>query len=209
MDNIVTLEELESILDVEFPKAFHQIYRAGAMEWLKHSYDWLNENRGTVEENAESFFYSVGGDFEPVVFPEIQETINYFEEMLEYDENYKCGKVKINPEYRFIPFGQLGSGDLYCFWYRNGEKEPAVVVYGHDTGDMDIWAKNFDEFLFIQLGTSVVDWGDDIDNKSIQAHINFLKAEYKEIFKFGDIYKIKSAIECMGELKNLEYLIEI
>lgn len=207
MNTVITLEELESMLNVKFPKTFHEFYREGAMEWLKHSYDWLNENRETVERNTESFFYRVGGDCEPVVFPEIQETINYFEEMLEYDEDYKLGKVKINPKYRFIPFAQMGSGDLYCFWYEDGKREPKVVVYGHDTGDMELWAKDFDEFLAIQLGTSVVDWGDDIDDESIQAHIRFLKDEYKEIFECGDINKIKSVIECMSELKQVEYLI--
>ncbi|MFD3157948.1 SMI1/KNR4 family protein [Haloimpatiens sp. FM7330] len=209
MDNIVTLEELESMLDVKFPKTFHDIYRTGAMEWLKHSYDWLNEKRNSVKENAESFFYSVGGDCEPVVFPEIQELINHFEEMLEYDEDYRLGKIKINPRYRFIPFAEMGSGDLYCFWYEGDKKEPEVVVYGHDTGDMTLWAKDFDEFLFIQMGSSVVEWENDIDDESIQAHISFLKGEYKEIFMGGDVDKIEEAIECMDELEQLEYLIEI
>ncbi|AOT72478.1 SMI1/KNR4 family protein [Geosporobacter ferrireducens] len=207
MNTVVTLEKLESMLEIKFPRTFHDIYNSGAMEWLKHSYIWLRENRKTVEANAESFFYRVGGDCEPVVFPEIQETIKHFEEMLAYDEDYKNGKVKINPKYRFIPFAQMGSGDLYCFWYEEGKDEPRVAVYGHDTGDMDLWANDFDEFLFIQLGTSVVSWDDDINDESIQAHIKFLKDEYKEIFKCGDINKIKTLIEDMGELKLIEYLI--
>lgn len=207
MDTVVTLEELESMLDVKFPRTFHDIYNSGAMEWLKHSYDWLNENRETVERNIEAFFYRVGGDCEPVVFPEIQETIRYFEEMLAYDEDYKLGKVKINPKYRFIPFAQMGSGDLYCLWYEESKKEPRIAVYGHDTGDMTLWANDFDEFLVIQLGTSVVDWGEDINDDSIQAHIRFLKDEHKEIFKCGDVDRIKSVIESMGELKQIEYLI--
>lgn len=207
MDIMITLDELESMIGVNFPKTFHEIYRSGAMEWLKHSYDWLNKNREIVETNIESFFYRVGGDCEPVVFPEIQETINYFEEMLEYDEGYKLGKVKINPKYRFIPFAQMGSGDLYCFWYEQNKKEPKITVYGHDTGDMDLWANDFDEFLFIQLGTSVVDWGEDINGDSIQAHIRFLKNEHKELFQSGDEEKIKSIIESMGKPKQIEYLV--
>lgn len=207
MNTIVTLEELENMLDVKFPITFHEIYKSGAMEWLKHSYDWLNENRRIVEQNAESFFYGVGGDCEPVVFPEIQETIKHFEEMLEYDEDYKLGKVKVDPKYRFIPFAQRGSGDLYCFWYEESKGEPKVVVYGHDTGDMTLWSNDFDEFLFIQLGLSVMYWGVDINDDSIHAHIKFLKDEYKESFKSGDIDKIKSVIEGMGEPEQIEYLI--
>lgn len=121
MDTVIILEEIENKLNVKFPKTFHEIYRAGAMEWLKHSYDWLDVNRETVERNSESFFYRVGGDCEPVVFSEIQETINYFEEMLEYDEDYKLGRVKINPIFRdeliygdFILFNYCGhSEDMY------------------------------------------------------------------------------------------------
>jgi hypothetical protein len=207
MGIMITLDELESMIGVNFPKTFHEIYRSGAMEWLKHSYDWLNKNREIVETNIESFFYRVGGDCELVVFPEIQETINYFEEMLEYDDDYKLGKVKINPKYRFIPFAQMGSGDLYCFWYEQNKKEPKITVYGHDTGDMDLWANDFDEFLFIQLGISVVDWGDDINGDSIQAHIRFLKDEHKELFQSGDEEKIKSIIESMGKPKQIEYLV--
>jgi hypothetical protein len=72
---------------------------------------------------------------------------------------------------------------------------------------MDLWANDFDEFLFIQLGTSVVDWGDNINDDSIQAHIQFLKDEYKEIFQSGDEEKIKSIIEGMGKLEQIEYLV--
>ena len=162
MDTVVTLEELESELGVKFPKTFYDIYKSGSMEWLKHSYNWLNENRETVQMNPKSFFYRIGGDCEPIVFPEIQESINYFNEMLEYDNDYRLGKVKINPYYRFIPFAQMGSGDLYCFWYEENDNEAKVVVYGHDTGDMDLWAKDFDEFLFIQIGSSIVDGGEAI-----------------------------------------------
>ncbi|MBK1810818.1 SMI1/KNR4 family protein [Clostridium sp. YIM B02505] len=207
MNSVVTLKELENMLDVKFPRTFHEIYNSGAMEWLTHTYDWLNKNRATVEADIEAFFYSVGGDCEPIIFPEIQETINYFEEMLEYDEDYKLGKVKINPKYRFIPFAQMGSGDLYCFWYEESSQEPKITVYGHDTGDMDLWANNFDEFLFIQLGTSVVDWGDNINNDSIQAHTKFLTYEYKKLFQSEDEEKIKSIIEAMGKPKQIEYLV--
>jgi hypothetical protein len=124
MDIIITLDELESMLDVRFPRTFHEIYSSGAMEWLKHSYDWLNKNREIVETNAESFFYRGGGDCEPVVFPEIQETINYFEEMLEYDEDYKLGKVKINPKYRLFLLHKWDQVICIAFFMSRTRKNP-------------------------------------------------------------------------------------
>ncbi len=102
MDNIVTLEELERILEVKYPKKFHNIYESGAMEWLKHSYKWLDQNRQKVETNAESFFYGVGGDCEPIVFPEINNFIDHFEEMLGYDEEYSLGKIIIKVQQHFL-----------------------------------------------------------------------------------------------------------
>ncbi|WP_315078614.1 hypothetical protein [uncultured Clostridium sp.] len=43
MDTIYTLQDLESKLNLKFPKKFYDIYEIGAMEWLKHSYKWVNE----------------------------------------------------------------------------------------------------------------------------------------------------------------------
>lgn len=209
MDTVVSLEELEKALNVKFPKTFHEIYSTEAMEWLKHSYAWLDQNRDLLENRTESFLYSVKGDYEPIIFPEIPETIAHFEEMLGYNEAYSLGKLKIHPEYRFIPFAIMGSGDLYCFWYEEDTTEPKVVIYGHNTGNMNLWAKDFDEFLFIQLATAVTDWDDDIYSTAIQSHIKFLKNEYKEMFQYGNIEKIKSFIESIGELRQLQYLVEV
>lgn len=43
MDTIYTLQELENKLKLKFPKKFHDIYKTEAMEWLKHSYKWVDE----------------------------------------------------------------------------------------------------------------------------------------------------------------------
>jgi len=127
---------------------------------------------------------------------------------LGFDEEYNLGKIIINPKYRFIPFAQTGAGDLYFFWYYDRCEEPKIVLYGHDTGDMTLWANDFDEFLFIQLGSSVVDWDNEIKVDAIQAHLKFLKDEYKVIFEHDDVEIIKSAIKALRELTQIDYLVE-
>ncbi|MEP7148903.1 MAG: SMI1/KNR4 family protein [Acidobacteriota bacterium] len=50
-----------------------------------------------------------------------------------------------------LPFGECGSGDVYCFDYSrpsDGAEMP-VVVWFHETGETEVVAEDFGEFIEI------------------------------------------------------------
>lgn len=205
----MTLDELENEMCIKYPATFWKIYNSGAMEWLNHNGDWLNINREKIENNPKSFFYYVGGDCEPILFPDITYVIKDFLESLKYDDDFKLGKKIINPNYKFIPFAMTGGGDLYCFWYKNGTENPEVTLYAHDTGEMYLWTRDFDELLFIQLAESLIEYDLTFDNDAIKFHTQFLKDEYLKIFSYKDINKLEKVIKDMMITKTINYIIEV
>ncbi len=67
------------------------------------------------------------------------------------------------------------------FLYEDGEKEPKIVVYGHDTGDVDLWANSFEEFLYFQIVEEVADENREIHSDYIMAHIQWLNDAHKRL----------------------------
>lgn len=45
-----------------------------------------------------------------------------------------------------LPFAAYGTGDYYCFEYRAGSPEPAVVRWSHETGQVEPRGTSFSEF---------------------------------------------------------------
>ncbi len=90
-------------------------------------------------------------------------------------------RQSINPKYRLVPFARKISGDLYCFLYEDGEDEPKVVLYGHDTGDVDLWANSFEEFVYFQIVEEAVDGEHEIYSDYIKAHIPWLNDEHQQL----------------------------
>lgn len=203
------LKSIEEKLNIKYPDLFVEIYDSGAMEWLKHSWEWFNQNRDEVSTNSNSFFYAaVGGDCEPILFDEILSYIDDFLESLEYDEEYKSGEKIINPEYKFIPFGKTGGGDIYFFFYENCKENPKITLFGHDTAEMDIWAKDFDEFLFLQLAESIIGYDLTFDDERIISHTKFLSDKYTKIFEYKDVTQLEKYIKDMGYVEKIEYIVD-
>ena len=89
--------------------------------------------------------------------------------------------LSVNPKYRLVPFARKISGDQYCFLYEDGEDEPKVVLYSHDTGDVDLWANSFEEFVYFQIVEEAADGEHEIDSDYIKAHIPWLNDEHQQL----------------------------
>lgn len=68
-------------------------------------------------------------------------------------------------ELGLLPFGQTGAGDVHCFLHRSpleieGDDMP-VVLAPHDAPEVEVLAKNFQDFVFSHLLEGVSEFDDD------------------------------------------------
>lgn len=202
------LNELEQNLDVEYPQKWKDIYKSGVMEWLKHDHEWLIKNRDEVNSNPSAFFYSLEGDCEPIQFLYVNEKIKILKEVLFKVLQHGNSQKYLNPHYKIIPFAQMGSGDLFCFLFDDQEEQPLVAVFRYDTGTVDSWAKDFDEFLYLQLVSAVMDWDEDMDSVAWQAHFNFLADEYKKKIVEQTMVNLEKEIMAMSPPKKVSIFLD-
>lgn len=172
----MTLKEIESILEIKFPKKWQEIHSKGMMEWMELSIEQFRENREQYIHNPNSFFM-FESDCEPLFFDEIPERIEELKEWISWREEDE--KITFDDSITLIPFAQTGCGNLYCFLYEKGVNEPKIVLYFHDVyDDPQLEAKSFDEFLYVQLLSSA-SWKGEIDNEHWKKHLLLLNDEYK------------------------------
>lgn len=177
------LETMEVSLGIQFPKLFHTIGQSGMMDYLIHTTEWDEDKFTTGREDAgmEDFFGQSMGDCVLIAFENIQSAYDELYECLNSDLDVYPERQSINPKYRLVPFARKISGDLYCFLYEDGEDEPKVVLYGHDTGDVDLWANSFEEFVYFQIVEEAVDGEHEIYSDYIKAHIPWLNDEHQQL----------------------------
>ena len=174
------LTELETRLNVTFPKAFHKIYETGAMKWLELTSAELKERRQEYINDSRAFLMLYCG-CEPYQFEEIPQAIEDLKELIGWQE--KDRKVTLSKDVTLIPFGHSGGGDIYCFLYSD-EGEPSVILYYHDEyGEPDIIGHDLDEFLYAQLLESVynnTEDGEEPFDDSFKANLQYLNEEYRQ-----------------------------
>ncbi|MBQ8167262.1 MAG: SMI1/KNR4 family protein [Lachnospiraceae bacterium] len=173
----MTLEQIESILQIKFPKKWWEIHSKGIMEWMELSINEFREKREEYIFNPNSFLM-LECDCEALFFDDIPERLDILKEWIswrEEDENLVFDDNK-----KLIPFAQTGGGDLYCFLYENSADEPKIVLYFHDVyDDPQLEAHSFDEFLYVILLSSA-SWEGVIDDEHWRAHYQLLNEEYKQ-----------------------------
>ena len=170
-------------LGIQFPKLFHTIDQSGMMDYLIHTTEWDEDKFTTDREDAgmEDFFGQSMGDCVLIAFENIQSTYDELYECLNSDLDVYPERQSLNSQYRLVPFARKISGDLYCFLYEDGEDEPKVVLYGHDTGDVDLWANSFEEFVYFQIVEEAADGEHEIYSDYIKAHIPWLNDEHQQL----------------------------
>lgn len=180
-----TLELLEKEFGFEYPALYKQLYQNKMLDMGKASADWLTLTYPKLKQNPSLLLYAC--DFELIDLDEVQGLIKEIRDPDDYRN--------VNPEYLFVPFAMTYGGDWYCFWYRfPAEIEadaPLIVLLPHDDSELEILAKNLEDFIFAQLCKSVCDvyeeglimHGDFRQNISnmLRSHSPFLSADRKQI----------------------------
>lgn len=173
----MVLNEVEKILAVQFPKLFNQINQSGMTEHLNHSVKNRSNKVGFFEEGMSDCLLINFDDIQ-AAYKDLYEDLSSLPEI--YPE-YKC----LDPKYKLVPFARSIGGDKYCFLYEEGKDEPNIVIFGHDTGEVDLWANDFEEFIYFQIVSELADGinGETIDSDYMQAHIQLLNDEHKKTLK--------------------------
>ena len=176
------LKDVEISLGIQFPKLFHAINNSGMMDHLSHSKKWLDNKIANDRTYMEGrFFGEFMGDCRLIAFENLQSAYDELYECLHFDLEIYPERQSINPLYRLVPFARKISGDKYCFLYEDGENEPKIVVYGHDTGDIDLWADCFEEFIYFQIVEELAEEGREIHSDYIKAHVSWLNDAHKQM----------------------------
>lgn len=180
----MTLAELEKIIDMKFPKKFHEIYETGAMEWIEAGCEKFNENRERYLNDPKAFLM-LCCDCEPIFFEDIPDAIEELNEDLKYRKE-DTGE-ELDGKYRLIPFGMNGAGDKYCFLCEESADEPKIIMYAHDTFDNpEIIGNDFDEFLYMMMLSAAAYAVDDDDFTELESgqwenNLGYLNDGYRKI----------------------------
>ena len=142
-------KDLEQQYNFAYPELYHQLYANQMLDIGEYSSLWSKEVYPRLKNHPPLFLYS--GEFELIPPANIAETI----EELNGEDSW----FSINPEYLFIPFGQTGGGDYYCFFYdkNNPKPEPPIALLHHDSDEAEILADTLDDFFFYEMLSSVND----------------------------------------------------
>ena len=125
-ENAITKAETE--LKFNFPFSFR---------------NWLIQNNGIGIEDI-SIFPVFDERDQRKTFDSIVR--NYNVNWLGWIENFENEEIKFE---HLLPFAEFGTGDFYCFDYSkiSSDEEPVVVCWSHETGETEIRANNFEDFL--------------------------------------------------------------
>ena len=164
----------------EYPELYHRLYAEQMLDIGEYSSLWSKEVYPRLKNHPPLFLYS--GEFELIPLANIAETI----EELNGEDSW----FSINPDYLFIPFGQTGGGDYYCFLYdQNAPKPtPPIALLQHDSDEAELLANTLEDFFFYEMLNSVNDIyegslvrseGDFYENitRLLQSHLPYISNE--------------------------------
>lgn len=174
----MTLSELETKLNISYPKRFHEIHDTGAMEWYECTSQEAKAKRQLFLNDPKTFMVWEA-DCEMLSFADVEDRIQDLNEWMSWrveDEG-----LQRNQAFRLIPFGMTCTGDLYCFAFRENNLEPCIVLYLHDEySDPEIYGEDFDAFLYRMMLEAVSCWDADIHSEAWKSHLTYLSPEYQK-----------------------------
>ena len=179
------LKALEQQYQFQYPELYHRLYADQMLDIGEYASLWSKEVYPRLKNHPPLFLYS--GEFELIPLANIAETI----EELNGEESW----FNINPDYLFIPFGQTGGGDYYCFLYDQNAPSLAracsscpIVLLQHDSDEAELLANTLEDFFFYEMLNSVNDIyegslvrseGDFYENitRLLQSHLPYISNE--------------------------------
>lgn len=186
--NDTILAKIEYIFDFKYPKLYYQLAHDGMLDIGKTGENWYADTYPKLKNNPPLLLYS--DDFE-LLSPE--SAYDTLEEMKEPDSY-----LNIKLDYHFIPFGQSGAGDYYCFFLNESTVEdiPITIVY-HDENRAEYLAKNIQDFIFIEI----LKYMTDLNKYKVANDIEF-KDSITNLFKTHLRYLSQSQQDCLKRLTD-------
>ncbi|WP_028975496.1 SMI1/KNR4 family protein [Spirochaeta cellobiosiphila] len=135
----MTLTEIEKKLNITYPLLYKTLEQKGMLDVGEAVPDRYRTVYPKLKDNPILLLHSY--DFELMNINDVYEAVTE----LYVPDDYR----QINPELKFIPFGQSGGGDLYCFFLSEPESVDIPIVYFyHDFNEACYLAKNLQDFIF-------------------------------------------------------------
>jgi hypothetical protein len=177
------LKEVEKKYNIKYPELFRKAYRSGILDWLELEGNQLWKSARNLEREKDAVFCGFYMRF--IYFAEIDGVIDLFAESLENDSDYKYGSVQLNPNYKFLPFANVGrdSRTFYLFVYNkeNPTASPNIAVYHTKEAVMYICAVDFEDLMFQHLAWTVKhDRKRRVNPDVVKAYAMFLSEERAE-----------------------------
>ena len=174
------LKTLEQQYQFQYPELYHRLYADQMLDIGEYASHWSKEVYPRLKNHPPLFLYS--GEFELIPLANIAETI----EELNGEDSW----FSIKPDYLFIPFGQTGGGDYYCFLYNQNHPKPTppIALLHHDSDEAELLANTLEDFFFYEMLNSVNDIyegslvrseGDFYENitRLLQSHLPYITNE--------------------------------
>jgi hypothetical protein len=182
----MTLAEIENRFHFQYPPLYKQLEADGMLQVGEYGPDWYTTVFPKIKDNPTLFLHTF--DFELLSVKAVKDAI----EELAHPEGYR----QIKPGFQFIPFGQNGAGDYYCFFptEQDGDDLPIVFV-AHDTGEAVYLAKNLQQYIFRVLLTDMSE--QDTYNKVSDADF---KANLQSVLKTHGKYLPASQLSILEEI---------
>lgn len=158
----MTLLDVETKYRFTYPVIYKELSQNEMLAIGEYGPNWYTTVYPKLKENPTLLLHSY--DFELLNTKDVNEAI----EELSDPEDYR----QIKEEFKFVPFGQSGAGDHYCFFLneeKNGDM-PIVFVW-HDANEVNYLAKNLQDFIFRML---LIDMSDQ------DVYSNVTDAEFKD-----------------------------
>lgn len=186
------LNDLENEFNFQFPPLYHSLEADGMLNVGEYGPNWYSTIFSKLKDNPTLFLHTY--DFELLNLHAVKEAI----EDLADPENYR----QIKTEFKFIPFGQSGAGDHYCFFVseQKGEDIPIVFVW-HDMNEVVYLAKNLNDYMFKVLLTDMAeqDTYNEVSDQefieqlqhSLKTHARYLTQEQQNILHTVVLREIK------------------
>lgn len=185
------LSQLEKELNIVYPQIYTDLYTNGMLDWKNDGNDWHDNIFPTLKENPPLLLFA-----EDI---EIWDPIEYkagIEEILHHEV------YDIHEKFKLVPFAKNGAGDLYVFQYdleTNGEIP--ISFFPHDDDELEVQAKNFQDFIFRQLLESVTDidegWAfEDDSEEEIKIHLNNQLRTHRPYLTENQIAVLEEIYKC-------------
>ncbi len=179
--NLENIQFIEDKYNFKYPQIYKNLAEDNMLDWGEFGANWLKVEYPKLKNKPPFLLY--GSDFEILSFEMILEEIESFSDK----EDYRHTKKEFYN--RFIPFGQTGAGDLYCFYLNEQNEIDSIILVWHDCNEVEILADSLQNFIFMQLLQCVVepdDMGGDFKenvNKQLATHKKYLSNQQIEIIE--------------------------